>query len=283
MGNLNNPQLLILLLFMGLSFASWLFGQLREQRRIKRARDESKRRYEEHLRTGRPLEGGPAQGQAAPARQTLTPAELAARRQAQLREARRLPEERPRGQPGTGPVVVRVPGGPGAGGVPGTAPGPGRVVLPGGIILERIPGSSGPTVPPRRPAPAAPARPVPTPIGGAGGSGSGRGAGGVTDQRAQAQRRRDADQTAREQALRRGQLEEDAEEQARLVARRAAEAAAARNPIAPPAVARSGAARQSFGLFFDAQGRPLSLAERRRLIIAGEVLGRPLADRLPGS
>lgn len=137
-----NQQLLFLLIFLGLSAASWIFGHLKEQAKIRRAKEEQRRRFEEQLRTGRPPE------EKLP---VLVPSadpgrDLAEKRQAKLQELRRQQAQaqanrgakvvvlRPPGA--TGPTgTPRAPGGqgaprfPGPGGIPGTVGGP--APLPG--------------------------------------------------------------------------------------------------------------------------------------------------------
>lgn len=98
-----NSQFIIFMIVMAFSVLSWVIGYLKEQSRIKKAKDEQRKRFEESLRTGRPVEEA--------ARPTDPAAELAARRQAQLQELRRQQmEERSRGG---GTVVVRAPSGTG--------------------------------------------------------------------------------------------------------------------------------------------------------------------------
>lgn len=90
----NNPQIWVVLIVLAFSGISWLFRVLKEQAEKKNAEQARQRRIEELLRTGRdPNQQGDAPT-AAPATEPLDSAqarlrEIAARRQAQLRELRR--------------------------------------------------------------------------------------------------------------------------------------------------------------------------------------------------
>ena len=113
----NNSQLIILLIFATISALSWVFGKLKEQSELKRARDEARRKRDEELRTGRVEQPSPT------SRMPPTPAQvraqdMAARRQAQLEELRRQQQARTQMTLPGGVVIVRGP-------VPGpTAPAP---------------------------------------------------------------------------------------------------------------------------------------------------------------
>jgi len=92
-----SSQFVLLLIFGGIAFISWLFGKLKEQAEINRARQQSRRQYEESLRTGR-SEGEPA---TATSQSTQTGMSqdlrtLAQRRQEQLRALREQQAERMR-------------------------------------------------------------------------------------------------------------------------------------------------------------------------------------------
>lgn len=160
----NLTQLLILLLAIGAPALSWVFGKLREQAELKKARDAARRRHEESLRTTHLTERSPARLSPQEQRQRERQ-DLAARRQAQLRELRQRQHERV-SRPGT--VVVRGPGptmpqrpaprpvGPLRPGVP--APPTGRrtppvVAPPRSAPGRRMPpvAGSAPTTPVRRP------------------------------------------------------------------------------------------------------------------------------------
>lgn len=233
---MSQQSLWIIFLAFGVSAASWVIGQLREQARRKRARNEAQRRYEEHLRTGRTIEEPPE----AP---TISRAEeIAERRQAQLRELRRQ-QEASRGRPAT-VVIARQPA------PPPTAPRTMRPTgLPPGVVVERIPAPAdvrkapGPqrAVPPQRV---------------------------VVDPRAEVERRRLAEQAERMRLARQAELAAQAEEEAR----RRQRAALTSRPATPEATA-------------GAAGTPMitlvgvSRDELRRMIVAMEVLGPPVALR----
>ncbi len=125
---MNTNSLWFLAIFFAMSIGSWVLGQLREQAKLKKTRDESKRQYEEQLRTGR---AEPARGAAGPTAQAM---DLAERRQAQLRELRRQ-QESSRG--GVGAVVARPTGTT----IPATPrPVPVPIVLgSGGMVIQRGP------------------------------------------------------------------------------------------------------------------------------------------------
>lgn len=117
-----NFQLLIILIFFGFTALSWIANKLREQAEVKRLRDEMRRREEEALRSTNVMRQAEAdervqEGVKSPTQQRME--ELAARRQAQLRELR----ERQAGEgarqrqpgvvvPGGGGTSVRGPGQP---------------------------------------------------------------------------------------------------------------------------------------------------------------------------
>ena len=161
----NNSQLIILLIFATISALSWVFGKLKEQSELKRARDEARRKRDEELRTGRVEQPSPT------SRMPPTPAQvraqdMAARRQAQLEELRRQQQARTQMTLPGGVVIVRGP-------VPGpTAPAPPRR---GPAVPTTVPAParrpqgrpSGPTAAPRgtaRPAPSTPPKPVSAPL-----------------------------------------------------------------------------------------------------------------------
>lgn len=146
---MNTNNLWFLAIFFAMSFGSWLLGQLREQAKLKKARDEAKQRYEEQLRTGRSEASRPAPvapGAAVP------PNDLAEKRQAQLRELRKQQESSRSG----GPVVVARPVGTGTPGPSRPAPTP-IVLGPGGIVIQRAPMPPRPRPVQTRPEPVDPA------------------------------------------------------------------------------------------------------------------------------
>ena len=158
-------QLLILLLAIGAPAISWIFGKLREQAELKKARDTAKRRQDDSLRTTQ-LTNRSAPAPTPETQRERERQELAARRQAQLRELRQRQYERAT-RPGT---VVRGPAPTGARPqVPQMprqptprSPGPLRPGIPAPpTTARRTPPVAAPARPgPGRPMPA-PARPTP--------------------------------------------------------------------------------------------------------------------------
>lgn len=257
----NNSQLIIFLIVMAFSALSWVIGYLKEQSRIKKVKDEQKRRFEESLRTGRSAEE--------PVLQKDPAADLAARRQAQLQELRRQQmEERARGQGGV--VVARAPGSAGGAGAPGTLGGPGSQQRPGRgqIVIQRAPNTGAQRGQRRDPQqqPARPARDTPPPTFATGND--------PTTLQARRQREQAERESAAQMALRieardaeRRAAELSAQERERRLAAASTRAASAAKPL--------GGAR---GLLFDRSGgaTPEFL---RRAILLSEVLGRPVSDR----
>lgn len=124
-------QLIVIVIAVGFSAISWIFKKLQEQAAKKRVRDMQSERELEVLRTGRDPSTGAAPGQAAgESEQQRRQREIAARREAQLAELRRRAAAR------TSPPPTERP-------------------------IERIPGTSGPTVP--QPVRRAPERTKPRP------------------------------------------------------------------------------------------------------------------------
>lgn len=159
-------NLLPLLLVFGLSAASWLIGWINRQRALKRQRDAERRVFEESLRTGRT--------EPEPVRRTVDPiADLAARRQAQLRDLRQQQRT------GGGPSVL-------AGGTGGGSGG--GLTIPQSLPRAGAPGTSQtgtPPFPPRQsrgpviivaPSPTGRAPAMPGPARGPGVPGPGQGA-----------------------------------------------------------------------------------------------------------
>lgn len=133
---MTQQNLWMLLIFFGLSALSWVVGKMREQATIRKQKEEARQRYEEQLRTGRDAEPGP---QRTVSPQTPVPADLAERRQAQLRELRRQQQGRTSASP---PIVVARP-----------APQSRVRTIPGGVVIQRGPGSpQRPQAPATRPA-----------------------------------------------------------------------------------------------------------------------------------
>jgi hypothetical protein len=133
-GGGNWIQIIVIVVMVGLSALSWLFQKLSEQAQKKKQLDQTQKREQERLRTGRDPSQAPGGSP-----QTTRQQELAARRQAQLEELRRRQQDRLARQ--------------------GQA-GPGQQGPPSPVVF--IPGSSGPiVVTPRQSAP--PSRPMPRP------------------------------------------------------------------------------------------------------------------------
>ncbi len=130
MGNTFNwLQLLIALLLVGGPVLGTIIGKLKEQAALKRARDETKRRQQEALRTTQVIERTNEESETEEDRRSVAMRELAARRQAQLRELRRRQAQSQTGQQAnTGGGVLRAPssspsGGGGGGGAGTSIPG----------------------------------------------------------------------------------------------------------------------------------------------------------------
>lgn len=259
MNQIFGNQFWIFLLVFGFGAASWLIRQLQEQARIRQARERAKRQYEEQLRTGRGAPEPAAPGQREP--MLPRPDDLVARRQAQLAELRRRQAQTsPLGGPG---MVVKSPSGPrGPGGGAGVRR-PGGAVPPGGVVIQRVPGAGGspPPAPPRRQAPErTAARPVDP-------------RGSVPPGQLDETRRRE--QTQRETVMRQVQMQE----QARLETvrrRRTAQAAAEERQLEREQAA---APTSSVSPFHGPDGRLRSASELRNLIVASEILGRPICER----
>jgi len=92
---------------MAISAISWIAQRLKEQSAIKHARDEMARRRNEELRTGRTEAPSPTSGASAPDAQAMQ--DLAARRQAQLRELRARQAQQQSQSGRTMPPVVIAP------------------------------------------------------------------------------------------------------------------------------------------------------------------------------
>ncbi len=244
----NNNSFWIVLVFMGLSLASWVMGHLREQLRRKRANDEARRRFEEQLRTGRDPQQEP---RAQPQARTPTMEELAARRQAQLEEIRRRQQRPPARAPDHDVVVVRFPpqGQPGGG-----ATGQARQV-PGGVVVQRFPQPGPPPTTARRSGPPPTARPP---------------------QPARGQRREDP----RRRAAQEPQAPARASEPVTRAPDALAHATPAPSAMEAAALKHAEKARSPGRdvLFGGARGAP-SREHLRRLIIASEVLGKPVSLR----
>lgn len=92
---------------MGISAISWILQRLKEQAAIKQARDEIARAKNEELRTGR--SSAPTAPKAVAQTETQALQDLAARRQAQLRELRTRQMQQGQPQSTTPPVVLTPP------------------------------------------------------------------------------------------------------------------------------------------------------------------------------
>ncbi len=277
--NWNSPQVWIFLLVIGFGALRWIAVQLQEQAKVRASKERARREYEEQLRTGRSAEPYPNRRR----QEAKAADELASRRQAQLKELRRRQGDRTIATPGAGEVsgesverilggilggvVVRAPTvGPGGVGGVGGVGGRGGVIGPAGVVIQRIPGAGGAANQGRRAA--SPGSPIPQ---GGKPPASGLSLGQVRRQ----------EQTEREATARRAELQEQSKfaadrrsKVALQAARSAAEAKTEMSPAQSPHPARGFSLR-------DAGGRPLPAAELRRLLILGEVLGKPMADRDP--
>jgi hypothetical protein len=262
----SNSQLILILIVMGFSVISWIANYLKEQSRIRAAKEEQRRRYEEALRTGRPAE--------APVRSADPAAELAARRQAQLQELRRQQMEDRARQGGV--VVTRT--GPAQGGttmpIPPGAPGggparPGR----GPVLVQRGPGA--PNRKQTAPRPERDARSQNRKVADALDAQPRTGAAPLDPAKLGAVRERE--RLEREAALRAAHLAEDRRESARdqqIADIRESDAALARRS------ASAAAARGRFGdLGLSGMAKGMGRDELRRAIVLTELLGRPVADR----
>lgn len=248
---MTTQNLWILFLMFGASLVSWVFNHLREQAKLRQAKEQARRQYEEHLRTGRVPEGGRAAsgGPERVSSSSSSSSEVAERRQAQLRDLRRQ-QEVARG--GTSVVVAKSPTGPT---VRGARPGPPTIVLgPGGVVIQRGPG------PARAPVPSArlprPGVGLPAEVE-------------EVDPRIEFGRKRLREQAEREAALLRAAQAEQALEVEEARRRSAVVAPAA----AAPAVVRRGGLDVR-GIF---TGR--NRAELRRLMAINEVLSPPMSLR----
>lgn len=246
---MTTQNLWILFLMFGASLVSWVFNHLREQAKLRQAKEQARRQYEEHLRTGRVPEGGRAASGGPERVSSSSSSEVAERRQAQLRDLRRQ-QEVARG--GTSVVVAKSPTGPT---VRGARPGPPTIVLgPGGVVIQRGP------APARAPVPAArvprPGVGLPAEVEEA-------------DPRIEFGRKRLREQTDREAAFLRAAQAEQALEVEETRRRSAVDAPAA---AAPAAVRRGGLDVR--GIF---TGR--NRADLRRLMAINEVLSPPMSLR----
>lgn len=251
-----NNNLWFLALFFGMSIASWVFGQLREQAKLKKAREEARRQYEEGLRTGRVAVGPRA---AAPQPMTATATELAERRAAQLRDLRRQ-QDASRG--GTTVVIAKPPASPPTG-VP--RPGSTPVVLgPVGIVIPRAPSpvrAKQPTTPAR-----VPARPMPE----------------VQDPRLALQQRRLRELAEHDAAVMRAERAEEMETAGQTRSAQARRHGA--DSIGEVASVRPRSTASGVrGLLFGKDGRAKRGEEMRRLFALNEVLGQPVSMREPGA
>lgn len=251
-----NSQLIIIIAALSLSFLSWAYQKVRENQELKRAREAARRRYEEQLRTGR--EDEPSTVASSGTSPSLE--ELAARRQAQLQELRRQQQERARTQGASAGrnVGVRMGGGVNAPGQPGAPAGAGRPGTPSGGAAR--PGMPVPATkrgtPQQRPARPASAEPRP-----------------YEDPNTALFRRmkekgeaelKERDRQRRDSERREEEKRKATEASRVLIAQ--ADAARRVEPVARPASVARGM-------------RPMDMADLRRLILAKEVFGEPMAFR----
>jgi hypothetical protein len=282
MGSGLSLQVIIFLLILAASGVSWLFRKLAEAKARKAEEDRERHRQEEMLRTGRdPLAENAAPNPMRDADANARLREIAARRQAQLRELRRKQTE---GSPATTP--------------PGQAPEPtpqARELWPGGPVVVINPSTKPPASPPALPTPNAPNRPLPTPAAprpvarpkprppapvGTPGQVRGPGHPGTAAEAVRAEQRRKNE--ARTAALRR-----QAAQQADIDAEIASERSASDQRRATIARITAGSdAPVSTTIKTDAWRPPNTVDAWRNAFIAAEVLAAPLAlrreDQHPG-
>jgi len=91
----NNIQLIIILIFLGISGISWVLRKLQEKAAERALEERRKRREDEYLRTGRTSDEGMAARPVDSADAQAKLRELAAKRQAQLRELRQKKSPQP--------------------------------------------------------------------------------------------------------------------------------------------------------------------------------------------
>ncbi len=253
-------QFWIFLLVFGFGAASWIIRQLQEQARIRQAKERAKRQYEEQLRTGR--SGG--ESAAIQSREPMLPRpdDLVARRQAQLQELRRRQAE---GSPLAGAgMIVRTPSPPPRGMPTGGTPRSGRLsgtTPPPGVIIQRVPPGGGLPPPPRRSAPdqSRSRSGEPRPVSG----------------ESSLQQTRRNEQSQREALMRQAEIQDRARLDAERRRRLAQLAAEAREEELEVVELRD------FGRspFHTPDGALRSASEIRNLIIASEILNRPVGER----
>lgn len=144
----NHPQLIVLLVFFGLSALSWAVNKAREHKQVQQAREAQRRRREQELRTGREEQAQPTAGGQGHSGPLPSLQELAAKRQAQLEELRARQQAKARGASvATGAAATR----------PAPQPRP---------AMRPAPPAPGVPRPPRKPTPAVtrPAPPAATPV-----------------------------------------------------------------------------------------------------------------------
>lgn len=269
-------QLIVILIFLGISAVSWTLKKLGEQRAIREAQARAARERDELLRTGRPPESAAPERPPLVAQDDATARlkELAAKRQAQLNELRRQAQAKARAQGTPAPTPQAA---------PTSAPRPGqtRELWPGGPVVVVAPAPPG-----GAPAPVAPTlAPVPQRRAATAGAPS-------TDPRQLDAARKRAER-ARAEVSKRVQMAEDAAD-----ARRAAELREKRRRAenAADSVTRA-AERVDGGTSRRNQPRPatqgpsaahsaramldrLSTPEAwRQAIVVSEVLGQPVSVR----
>lgn len=288
----NFPGLMNFLVFFlafGLPLIGWVFGKVKEQREAKQLRDEMKRRREEQLRTGRTgdveqaapasrpsrisgrVDAADESGGVSAERQRLQ--DLAAKRQAQLRELRARQRAQQQGA-GQGEGEGRADGAVVRGRVPGSVGGAGGGSGSGGAV--RVPSGGGPVIVPGREGQSAGGQ-----SGGAQARGSASAGGQVTRKRAAA-----AEAAARAAA----QTEQQAAiQQALESAKRAREAQLRRVRVDPePArdelgesVSISSDVRELLG-GDESESKAKRAARLRALIATREVLDSPVSLRSAG-
>lgn len=264
--NQNYLQLIIVLLIVGSSFITWVIRKLQEQRIRKAQRDAIERRRLELLRTGRDPGEQALEAPMSPDEPAATPSDPEAARRAELARRRReqieMLRRRQAGQ-NAGQSSGQGAGGPASVGPGGNASASGgqaseiTIQLPGGRVL-RIPappqpgqtgsGAAGGGSSQRRPAPAAP-----------------RSAPKTAPTRSSPALERPKSRAKPAPALQPMDPTDTGESSThRLVETRGAAAA---GPVVTAA---------------SIDGKPMTAADWRRAFVAGQILGRPVAERRPG-
>lgn len=260
--NQNYLQLIIVLLIVGSSFITWVIRKLQEQRIKKAQRDAIERRRLELLRTGRDPGEQSLEAPMGPGEPAATPSDPEAARRAELARRRReqieMLRRRQAGQ--AGGRGGQAGGGQGGGAVGNASASGGQaseitIQLPGGRVL-------------RIPAPQQPGQTGPAPAGGSAGErrpATPRPAPKTAPTRSSPALERPKSRAKPAPVPRPADPSDTGESSThRLVETRGAAAAG-------PAVTAA-----------SIDGKPMTAADWRRAFIAGQILGRPVAERRPG-